>query len=211
VVPTTDGATQSTGSEITFVTAFPTGGNPGDMAVGEDGSSVAWNVYYNVAGTWVLQGNIQATANQLLHSDFSDSLNSAITTLETLKTYTLAANTLSTDMGYIEVEALFYVASGISADLYLTFGSETLATYTSSVTETGYVRLKGRIVKGVVNQYLESSVVVIGNPNAEIEYNLQTISEDLTSSVVIAVKSQKSTAGSIGDIVTKDLNIKISQ
>jgi len=211
VVPQSQATTTATGSKITFVTSTPTGGNSGDLAIGDPGSSIAWNVYYNNGGTWVFQGNMQSNANQLLKSDFTDNLNTAVTTLETLKTYVFPASTLITDMGYLEIEALFYVADGISADLYLIFGSSEVATYTSTETETGYILLKGRIFKDGSGEVYDSSVVVKGNPDSEIEYKTGTMAETLTSNVTISLKCQKSAIGSIGDIAAKNLNVKISQ
>ena len=215
VVPWGDGTCSCTSATITFVTSTPTGGNSGDLAIGADGSAVEWNVWSNVGGTWTLQGSIKDTNNVLLYSDFSDSSNSATTSEEVLKTYTLPANTLNNARGFINIRAIVQTnfASTIRASLLLYIGTEELAEYRDQF-PTGAINheLNARVVRESASvQKYESHSIVHGSPSSLVEFKIDSSTLDLTSGLAIQVRSNKDATGTAGDITCKDLVVTLTQ
>lgn len=211
IVPWGEGSLGTTGSTITFVSSAPTGGNSGDSAIGEDGSAIAWNVYYNSSGTWLLKGNLNAENAPLLSNSISDILSTVTTSEEDLKSYVLAADTLASTGDQLKITALFYVNSGssIGMELKLYFGSTKVSSYTMVNSINGYYKVKAIVTRtGASAEFYEGSSELYGDADQKISSSPTTAAEDLTSSVTIKASSQKTVNGAGGDITCKYLKVE---
>lgn len=215
IVPYGEGTGTCTGNTIIFVTSAPTGGNSGDLAIGEDGSGVAWNVYQNQSGTWILMGNLLVSNAPLLYNNLTDVNNTATTNEEHLMTYQMPANTLDSDDDLVKVVALFQVtgSSSLNMTLRLYFGSEKIAEYNNTKMADGYYMLNSVVNRiGTSSQEYEGLIKIMGTPCSELGFTYDAASEDLTAIVNIKASCQKGTVGVPGDITCKYLRVqKISK
>lgn len=92
-------------------TSFLQGSGVPSSGLGENGDSYldidTDDLYLKTAGSWAVTGNIKGSSGAVvLHNDISNSATTG-TSLQTLKTYTIPANQLTTDGDYLIVRARF--------------------------------------------------------------------------------------------------------
>lgn len=212
IIPYGEGTgSTNAGNTIIFVTSAPTGGSSGDLAIGEDGSGVAWNVYQNQSGTWILMGNLLVSNAPLLYNNLTDASNTATTDEEHLKTYQMPSDTLASNDDFVKIYGLFHVTGGSTLDmtLRLYFGSEKMVEYNNTKMNNGYYMLSANVNRiGTSSQEYEGQIKIMGTPNSELGFVYDAASEDLTAPVNIRASCQKATIGVPGDIVCKYLKVQ---
>lgn len=156
---------------FTLSEAVPTGGNPGDMHFKKNTPFTELILYRNIGGTWTLIGDIFGPAgaagvdyNPILFNSISDALSPANAAVNSLKTYPMPANTLSSAYDEIEIEGLVEVPTGINETKIAIMQDGNYIGYMSQKTITAqFYKIKARLVYlTAATAYFESCVEQMG-------------------------------------------------
>jgi len=144
----------------------------------------------------------------VLHSDGTASATTAVTTEETLMTYTLPANTLSANGKGVRISVAFLGAANTNSKRYRLYFGGTVVKDITSTTTSFIMQFEANIVRtGVGTQQTYSpSIGFDTDTGAIVLYGLPT--EDETGSIEIKLTGQNGVA-SAGDITANHLMVEL--
>ena len=189
----------------------PSGGNSGDVHL----NISTWNIWKNNGGTWTDYGSIQGGPggdgadgeNQsILDHDYADHACETAAGVQTLYTYSMPANTVTTAGDSLILTMLFQLASNANGKtLYLTFGGTDLLSYfTDSLVNTSNntVRLQAWITRtGAATQDIEVYALRNGVPSNK--HAITTGVKDFAGIIAITARCETATS-TASDITLKE-------
>lgn len=119
--------------------------------------------------------------------------NGADTTEDTLFTRTLAANSLSANGQFVEIEAWGSVAATSATKTVRVYFGAQLITLTYTTTQTGNWRARFKVVRQAASvQLILGEADAVGATTARVLANITNGAEDTTAAIVIKVTGQSS-------------------
>jgi len=196
----------------------PSGGNDGDISENNGGGAEDGNLFKNIGGTWVYQGNVRGPAgaagtngtnssgSNIIHACVTDAATVAGTGEVVLDSYTVPGGTLTNIGDILKLEAVFKLAAndnGKTMKLYFG-GDQLISFFTDALQVDQSIRLTAMIHKVTTNSQ-KIEVYVEGEQVATL-----TATKDLSTSLQVNASAQNSVA-SAGDIILKTFTVYLFQ